>query len=268
MTAPILTDLNYATPVSKRVTELFNSQLQNIIRHTDYLFSWLMIFQWLFAVGLALWLSPQTWAGMNSKIHPHVWFAIFLGGVITSLPVYMARKFPGESLTRHTIAVAQMLMSALLIHLTGGRIETHFHVFGSLAILAFYRDWRVLASATVVVYVDHLLRGYFWPQSVYGVLHASVWRSFEHAGWVLFEVVFLFISIRNSLSEMLLVAERQAKLEELNATIEQTVAERTAELTKENTERRKSEEQLAQAQQIARLGSWEWDVSKDAVSWS
>ena len=39
-----------------------------------------------------------------------------------------------------------MLMSALLIHLTGGRIETHFHVFGSLAILAFYRDWRVLDS--------------------------------------------------------------------------------------------------------------------------
>ena len=44
-----------------------------------------------------------------------------------------------------------MLMGALLIHLTGGRIETHFHVFGSLAFLAFYRDWRVLVPATVVV---------------------------------------------------------------------------------------------------------------------
>ena len=64
---------------------------------------------------------------------------------------------------------AQMLMGALLIHLTGGRIETHFHVFGSLAFLAFYRDWRVLVPATVVVALDHLLRGIFWPQSVYGV---------------------------------------------------------------------------------------------------
>jgi ABC-type dipeptide/oligopeptide/nickel transport system permease component len=44
-----------------------------------------------------------------------------------------------------------MLTSALLIHLTGGRIETHFHVFGSLAFLAFYRDWRMLLSATIVV---------------------------------------------------------------------------------------------------------------------
>ena len=28
-----------------------------------------------------------------------------------------------------------MLMSVLLIHLSGGRIETHFHIFGSLAFL-------------------------------------------------------------------------------------------------------------------------------------
>ena len=66
---------------------------------------------------------------------------------------------PGLPSTRYTIATAQMLMGALLIHLTGGRIETHFHVFGSLAFLAFYRDWRVLVPATIVVALDHFLRG-------------------------------------------------------------------------------------------------------------
>ena len=35
------------------------------------------------------------------------------------------------------MAVGQMLMGALLIHLSGGRIETHFLIFGSLAFLAF-----------------------------------------------------------------------------------------------------------------------------------
>ena len=87
-----------------------------------------------------------------------------------------------------------MLMGALLIHLTGGRIETHFHVFGSLAFLAFYRDWRVLIPATIVVALDHMLRGFFWPQSVYGVLVASQWRWLEHAAWVVFEDVFLVVS--------------------------------------------------------------------------
>jgi hypothetical protein len=54
-----------------------------------------------------------------------------------------------------------MLMGALLIHLTGGRIETHFHFFGSLAFLAIYRDWRVLLTASTVVAADHLIRGLF-----------------------------------------------------------------------------------------------------------
>jgi PAS domain S-box-containing protein len=261
--------------IAERTAQLFQEQHQNIIKHTDRLFARLMTFQWFFGLALALWISPRTWAGTESRIHMHVWAAVILGGVVTTVPVLLAIFKPGETLTRHAIAVGQMLMSALLIHLTGGRIETHFHVFGSLAILAFYRDWKVLISASAVVYVDHLLRGIFWPQSVYGVLSASIWRSFEHAGWVIFEVTFLIISIRKSLSEMHLVAERQAKLEALKDGIEQTVAERTADLTRENTERRLVEEQLrnsqaqlAQAQHIARLGSWEWDLVENKVSWS
>ena len=71
-------------------------------------------------------------------------------------------------LTRQSVAIAQMFTSALFIHLTGGRIETHFHVFGSLAFLAFYRDWRVLLTGSVVVAADLLLRGVFWPDSVFG----------------------------------------------------------------------------------------------------
>ncbi|HXA44167.1 MAG TPA: ATP-binding protein, partial [Candidatus Angelobacter sp.] len=261
--------------LSTRIAELFQEQQQNILLHTDRLFGWLMICQWFFAVGLAFWISPRTWSGMDSQIHPHVWLAIFLGGIITSFPVFLGLTQPGKTLTRHVIAIGQMLMSALLIHLTGGRIETHFHVFCSLAILAFYRDWRVLISAAAIVYVDHIIRGIFWPQSVYGVLHASIWRSFEHAGWVMFEVTFLIIAIRKSMSEMRLVAERQAKLEFLKAGIEQTVAERTTDLTRENKERRQAEErlqksqsQLAQAHQIAKIGSWEWDITHDQVSFS
>jgi PAS domain S-box-containing protein len=264
-----------ADTISARALELFREQQQNIVRHTDDIFVRLMILQWIFGIGLALWISPRAWAGSQSQIHLHVWASVLLGGAVTSLPVFLGLMQPGRPLTRHAIAIGQMLMSALLIHLTGGRIETHFHVFGSLAILAFYRDWRVLVSATIVVYVDHVVRGLFWPESVYGVASATIWRSLEHAGWVIFEVTFLIISIRKSLSEMRLVAERQARLEALKAGIEQTVAERTADLTRENIERREAEEQLrhsqaqlAQAQQIARMGSWEWDLIENKVTWS
>src|SRR5205085_7643571 len=107
-----------------------------------------------------------------SQTHIHVWAAVFLGGVIVAFPIYLGLRRPGETLTRHVIAAGQMLIGGLYIHLTGGRIETHFHIFGSLAFLAFYRDWRVLITASAVVYADHILRGIYWPQSVYGVLSA------------------------------------------------------------------------------------------------
>ncbi len=195
------------------------------------MFANLMIVQWLAGIAAALWISPRTWVGTSSHIHMHVWAAIFLGGAITAAPVFLAWKHAGSVWTRQVIALAQMLTSALLIHLTGGRIETHFHVFGSLAFLAFYRDWRVLLTATVVVAADHMLRGLFWPQSVFGVLVASNWRWLEHAGWVLFEDTFLFIFIRQSLRDMRDVAMRQAQLEKQNAEIELKVHERTADLT-------------------------------------
>src|SRR5258705_11775598 len=176
----IVSAIPLESAVAQRTATLFQESQENIHKRADHLFANLMVLQWLAGSTATLWISPKTWIGASSQAHWHIWAAIFLGGAITSLPVCLAWKQPGRSLPRHTIAVAQMLTSALLIHLSGGRIETHFHVFGSLAFLAFYRDWRVLISATVVVAVDHLLRGLFLPQSVFGVLTPSSWRWLEH----------------------------------------------------------------------------------------
>ena len=94
----------------------------------------------------------------------------------------------------------------------------------------------MLFTATLVVAVDHLARGLFWPQSVFGVLSASPWRWLEHAGWVLFEDTFLFISIRQSLVEMREVSMRRASLESLNESFETQVAERTRDLETANAD--------------------------------
>jgi two-component system sensor histidine kinase/response regulator len=199
---------------SARAEELFQQHRRQIFRDTDKLFARLMLFQWVACIIIALVVSPRTWDGEASQIHIHVWSALLIGGAISLFPVWMTRVWPGAVATRHVIAVAQMLMSALLIGLTGGRIETHFHVFGSLVILSFYRDWRVLVPATIVVGLDHFLRGIYLPYSVYGVLSASPWRSIEHAGWVVFENIFLIISCYRSIREMRSIANRTAALEE------------------------------------------------------
>jgi two-component system sensor histidine kinase/response regulator len=209
---------------------IFRETLRNVHLHGDRIFAVLMSVQWLGAIVTAIWISPRAWEGAESRLHPHVWAAIFIGGVITAFPVALALARPGEVLTRHAIAIGEGLMSALLIHLTGGRIETHFHIFIALAFLSFYRDWRVLVSATAVVGIDHFLRGYFWPLSIYGVDVVQPLRFVEHGGWILFEDFVLMISIKEGLRQTWKIARQQARLESVNTEIEQQVASRTAQL--------------------------------------
>ncbi|WP_254511594.1 sensor histidine kinase [Anatilimnocola floriformis] len=208
--------LNVTSPA-----ELFADSMRETYVDTDRVFGWLMIVQWVVGVLLAMFVSPQTWIGDQSAVHVHVWAAILWGGAISIVPVYLAWYHAGEVYTRHAMAVAQMMWSALLIHLTGGRIETHFHVFGSLAFLAFYRDWHVVVTATVVVAADHFFRGVWWPQSVFGVLVESPYRWIEHAVWVVFEDIILIRSCIRGRREAHTIAEREAGLAIANEVLEE-----------------------------------------------
>ncbi|MBI3863401.1 MAG: hypothetical protein HY290_16040, partial [Planctomycetia bacterium] len=199
--------------LESRANFLLTSNQQQIYRRTDRMFALLMPLQWAGAIIGAFWLSPQTWEGATSSVHPHVWMAVVFGGILCSLPVILAWLAPGRTLTRYTIACAQVGFSSLLIHISGGRIETHFHVFGSLAFLAAYRDWKVLLPPTLLVAGDHFVRGALWPETVFGVLTASPWRWLEHGAWVIFEDLFLIISIRQADKEMRAAALQTAELE-------------------------------------------------------
>jgi two-component system sensor histidine kinase/response regulator len=211
-----------------------------------------MVVQWAGAIIAAALISPRAWAGVYSQTHIHVWAALFLGGAIVVFPLLLVYLMPGSAPTRHAIAAAEMLMSGLLIDLTGGRIETHFHIFGALAFLSFYRDWRVLVTASIVTAADHFLGSLFFPLSLYGVAIVQPWRWMEHAGWVLFTDFFLIISVVQSRREMALVAERQAKVEDVNQVVESAVVARTAEL-------RASEELFRQLSAASPVGIFQSD---------
>jgi hypothetical protein len=203
--------------VAERLVEkteaTYKDFVQRWVLRAERMFLWLMVAQWLFGVFIAVTVSPFAWEGKTRVISNHVWAAIVLGGLLSALPIALILLRPGWVGTRHVIAFSQVMWSALLIHLTGGRIETHFHVFGSLAFLAFYRDWKILGTATVTVAADHFVRGLFIPESVYGVANASLWRFLEHAGWVVFEVAVLSYGIWLSLRELRRIAENVAQVE-------------------------------------------------------
>ena len=210
-----------------RVKLLFQEQLRAGYVQFDRLFAVLLPVEWLGLGAVTLFISPRAWSGPDSSVHAHVLAAAFLGGVIIAMPVTLGLFFPGEARTRHVIAIGQMLVGALLIHLMGGRIEAHFHVFGSLAVLALYRDWRVLATASTVVLLDHYLRGVFWPRSLFGVATANSWRWVEHLVWVLLEDCVLVYGCFLSLREIKELAYRQAEGETAQKRVEQEVAVQT-----------------------------------------
>jgi signal transduction histidine kinase/CheY-like chemotaxis protein/HPt (histidine-containing phosphotransfer) domain-containing protein len=184
-----------------------------VARHVDRLFAGLMMLQWAGCVGAVFFISPKTWIGATDYISSHLWFAVIFGGAICSLPTWLALKRPGELSTRLVIATSQAIYCGLLVHLTGGRVETHYYYFCSLAFLAAYRDWRVLVPFTIVVALDHFVRGIWWPQSVFGIVAASQYRWLEHVFWLTVADVFLLLSIRMSVSEMHTLARHTTNLE-------------------------------------------------------
>jgi signal transduction histidine kinase/DNA-binding response OmpR family regulator/HPt (histidine-containing phosphotransfer) domain-containing protein len=241
MTSNALHPSDIAAAAELRADELFREHQHGIYVRTDRMFAVLMLVQWVAGIATSIWISPLTWAATDSRMHPHIWVAVALSGIISSLPIALVIFAPGKTITRHTVAIAQMLMSSVLIHLSGGRIETHFHIFGSLAFLAFYRDWRVLVTATSVVVADHYLRGMFWPQSVFGVLSGG-WIWIEHAGWVLFEDAILIRFCIQGTNELREIAGRTAELEATNAAIEQTIVDRTAKLCASEAELKRAKD--------------------------
>jgi signal transduction histidine kinase len=224
---------------------LFNSSYQSLCKDNDRVFAIMLMVQWIGSVIAALVISPRTWLGSENSIHFHVLFATMAGAILTVYPVYRNLRMPGAVANRYINVIAQGLYSVLLIHLTGGRIETHFHVFGSLAFFAFYRDLKVLAVGTVIVAVDHLFRGIWYPQSVFGVFNESPFRWIEHAGWVVFEDIFLGFACFRGLKEMKTVAHSEAQVTMMHEKAEELVQLRTKELEVERNQLKKTNDQIS-----------------------
>lgn len=213
-----------AAPAMNDTTTQVQHRFDAVLRETQALWdrrlSNLLLIEWALVIVLALVVTPQTWIGADSSTNVHVFAAILLGGMLAALPWWFARTRPGEIATRTTVAIASMMMASLLIHVTGGRIETHFHIFGWLAILSVYRDEKTLLVGAAVTAVDHVIRGILFPMSVFGVDGADFLRVGEHAVHVVFEVSVLFVIGRGVRRELWSRTENDVANERLRAEIE------------------------------------------------
>ena len=82
--------------------------------------------------------------------------------------------------------------SAILVHLSGGYIEAHFHFFVMLVFLALLQDWTPYILAVAYVAIHHGAIGVLWPEDVYNhpAAFAAPWTwAGIHAFFVLWSCI-------------------------------------------------------------------------------
>jgi signal transduction histidine kinase len=92
---------------------------------------------------------------------------------------------PGRRLVRSLAASLSLLASsAVLVHLSGGMMELHFHYFVAIAIVSLYQEWVVYTTSVAFVLLWHAVLGAVNPTWIYGRA-GNPWAEFAvHAGFV------------------------------------------------------------------------------------
>src|SRR5881397_2720168 len=94
----------------------------------------------------------------------------------------------GRTVQATFVGFGLMSASGILVHLSGGYIEFHFHFFVMLAFLALCQDWIPYLLSVAFVAVHHGVVGVLWPKEVYNhsAAYESPWTwAGIHAGFVL-----------------------------------------------------------------------------------
>lgn len=258
---------NMIAYIEQRTKDLFADHTLEIAEKTDRMFAKLMVLQFIVGITFALTVPSHIWMARGQQ-NLFVWDAMFFGSIIAAGPIVLSFTNPGKLLTRYVVAVAQMLFGALFIHLTGGRIEAYSHILVSLAVLVFYRDWRVLVAASVVVLIYNLAAGIIWPDSIFGISGSKSLRLVEHTVWMVIEDMFLYILCIRREHEMERIAQNTAELEykneqladrerqliHLTHNLDKKVSERTVELHDTLEELKTTHTQLIQSEKLASIG--------------
>ncbi|PYM95220.1 MAG: hypothetical protein DME04_05415 [Candidatus Rokuibacteriota bacterium] len=121
--------------------------------------------------------------------------ALHVGGealIVAGFGVLACWRRAGRTVQATFVGFGLMSASAILVHLSGGYIEFHFHFFVMLTFLALCQDWIPYLLAVAFVAVHHGVVGVLWPQSVYNheaALNAPWTWAGIHALFVLWSCV-------------------------------------------------------------------------------
>jgi CheY-like chemotaxis protein len=143
---------------------------------------------------IVVFLHAPIIAGFALLRH-HLDHGVGGAAVVAALGLVAAR---GGTRRRQAGAATLGLLSAstILVHLSGGVIEMHFHYFVAIGLLTLYQDWQPFLLSLGYVFFEHGLLGTIDPSSVYAhqAARARPWLwALVHGAFILAaSVTYLF----------------------------------------------------------------------------
>ena len=163
---------------------------------------------WLHALGVPFY-------GAYMAVGPSLSFG---GGGLLAFIAVAARLSVVSRRVQSAIATCGLMTAAaLLVHISGGRIELHFHFFVLMSVIVLYQDWIPFLVGLQFIILDHGVIGTLMPDMVYGhaegQTHPWTWAVI-HGGFLLAECAALlyFWRVNELAREKVLQSEARTRM--------------------------------------------------------
>jgi methyl-accepting chemotaxis protein len=184
--------------------------------------------------------------GAAARPHPGLFVFGLLEGfgaahvVVDVLPLAvfwaLAARRSASQLQRSTFAsLGLVTASVVLVHTSGGAINTHFHFFVMLPVIGLYLDWRPFALAVAYVVAHHAGFAVLFPHEVYPgdpTVTQVLVQSAIHAAFVVAEIVALLGSFHLAQQQSAALDQRAAEVDRKNLTLDERNSELDASIAR------------------------------------
>lgn len=205
--------------------------------------SWQRRHRWLCAIVVAHALVLPLYGIRQGRPLGH---ALCEGLLLSSFAMLAAIPQLGRPLRSLVTVIGLVSASAVFVHLGGGVVELHFHVFVVIVLVSIYQAWQPLALALGVVIVHNLGLTAVAPELIYN--HpAALDRP-----WAFSALHISFVLAASSASLVTMRLDEQALIQQRRA----------------HRELERLSHELSSAQQIAAVGSWDFNRATRELWWS
>jgi signal transduction histidine kinase len=131
------------------------------------------------AVGLGLFGLAQGFGVVHS---------IGEAGIVAAAAMFAWALRAHRKVASVVATLGLMTASGILVHMSGGSIEAHFHFFVMVTIIILYQDWLPFLLSIAYVVAHHAIFGLIDPESVFNhaaAINRPVIWALIHGGFIL-----------------------------------------------------------------------------------